>query len=110
MSDDKANGGHADVANIVNVHGDTVAPNMGSIQAAMTVSKDVGNLNLIDSPVPGAYPITVYTNYVLRNNSLGNDTDTARWTLRYLHWTLTQGNVSSYRQFYKGTKPDGFTS
>ncbi|TPX69405.1 hypothetical protein SpCBS45565_g02392 [Spizellomyces sp. 'palustris'] len=81
------------VASIVNRNGTIVTATWQSMQAAM--SRDVNSsftTDTIDTPYPQAYPITVYTNYVLRNNAIGRDILTARWTLRFLYWTLTRGS------------------
>ncbi|KAJ3286154.1 hypothetical protein HK104_009164 [Borealophlyctis nickersoniae] len=79
-------------ANIINRNGDVVKPEPISAEAAQGAGIDVKNT--IDSPNPGAYPMTVYT-YYGRNNTLADDIDTARWTLRYLWWTINRGNETA---------------
>ncbi|TPX70203.1 hypothetical protein SpCBS45565_g01910 [Spizellomyces sp. 'palustris'] len=98
------NGGQVGVANVINKNGDTVSPNTTSLQAAMSIERSVDpselNKNVIDLSSPGAYPMTVFTYIVLRNKSIANDTATARWTLRYLYWTLTNGeSIAIANQF-----------
>ncbi|KAJ3041298.1 hypothetical protein HDV00_009569 [Rhizophlyctis rosea] len=80
------------VANIINKNGDVVVPGPASMEAAQSQLPGTGQfLQPIDSAAPGAYPITVNTHFVIRNNTFAKDLDTARWTLRFLWWCINRG-------------------
>ncbi|KAJ3289329.1 hypothetical protein HK104_007541, partial [Borealophlyctis nickersoniae] len=78
------------VASIVNRNGDVVVPNAQSMKAAYQTNIST-TAQPIDSPNPGAYPITVHTHFMIHNNSISDDIETARWTLRFLWWSLNRG-------------------
>ncbi|KNC98076.1 phosphate ABC transporter, phosphate-binding protein PstS [Spizellomyces punctatus DAOM BR117] len=95
------------VANIINRNGTIVTATWQSMQAAMSSNVNSSSTSdTIDTPYPQAYPITVYTNYVLRNNAIGSDILTARWTLRYLYWTLTRGSDIAIQNNFAPLTPE----
>ncbi|KAJ3040769.1 hypothetical protein HDV00_010526 [Rhizophlyctis rosea] len=80
-----------DTAAVVNRNGDAVAPSIASVQASQSAGDDWAVD--IDSPNPGAYPLTAKTYYVLRNDTFTNSETIARGTVQYLWWTLNRGQT-----------------
>ncbi|KAJ3207167.1 hypothetical protein HDU67_007625 [Dinochytrium kinnereticum] len=59
-----------------------------------------GSLEALDSTAVDAYPITIISNYVIRQNNISSVTDVTAWTLRYMWWTLTS---SEAEEIFNGT-------
>ncbi|KAJ3105014.1 hypothetical protein HDU97_008622 [Phlyctochytrium planicorne] len=84
---------------IENKNGEYVLPSADSIKKALTdvdartVDVTKGNAIAIDSAVPGAYPISLITNFVIRKDAISDDIDVTMWTLRFMWWVHT-ANVS----------------
>ncbi|KAJ3220013.1 hypothetical protein HDU67_007746 [Dinochytrium kinnereticum] len=80
---------------IENKNGEYILPSTSGIRIALsgvdTSNIDPQNSNVIavDSSLSGAYPISLITNYVIRQDDISDDLDVTVWTLRFLWWTLT---------------------
>ncbi|KAJ3037786.1 hypothetical protein HK097_003376, partial [Rhizophlyctis rosea] len=93
----KKTGDGLGVARIINRNGDVVDPTIESVQA-----NQLGDVqeSLVDSPHPGAYPVTAVTYYVMRNNTITGNEAVARGTLQYLWWTLNRGDeIAEHHSF-----------
>ncbi|KAI8854373.1 hypothetical protein BC829DRAFT_189883 [Chytridium lagenaria] len=80
---------------IENRNGEYIFPSNSSIKIALSemtaidVNPETENVIAIDSPTPGAYPISLITNFVIRKDNISNDIDVTMWTLRFLWWVHT---------------------
>ncbi|KAI8807237.1 hypothetical protein BJ742DRAFT_317776 [Cladochytrium replicatum] len=89
--------GKLSYADIQNQAGTFITPSDKSVTAAMpsTGLSDAGFGDIqgltVDTKAATGYPISAFTFYLVRINQTSPDIETARWTFRYLWWTLTNG-------------------
>ncbi|KAJ3326614.1 hypothetical protein HDU76_012774 [Blyttiomyces sp. JEL0837] len=88
---------------VQNSNGQYVLANTSTITTALlglsdnylnTVNFLNGSVTALDSPVKNAYPISLITNFVIRQNNISSDPDVTRWTLRFFWWFLTSQEMA----------------
>ncbi|KAJ3100648.1 hypothetical protein HDU97_002041 [Phlyctochytrium planicorne] len=53
------------------------------------------NILALDINTPGSYPISIVSNFIIRQNNISSDIDTTAWMLRYMWWTLSTKDAAA---------------
>ncbi|KAJ3098882.1 hypothetical protein HDU96_010900 [Phlyctochytrium bullatum] len=59
-----------------------------------------GSLQVLDVDGDQAYPISIVSNFIIRQNNISSNADTTAWTLRFMWWVLFSPETE---QFFNGS-------